>query len=149
MMLPDMAADGLLLRRALPGDRPEIVGLAARALGWAGDDRDAAFFSWKHDDNPHGPSPAWVAETDGRLVAFRTFLRWRLTRGHDTIDVVRAVDTATDPEFQGRGLFTRLTLAAVEELTADGVAAVYNTPNTQSRPGYLKMGWQELGRPTL
>ena len=26
---------------------------------------------------------------------------------------------------------------------------MFNTPNDKSRPGYLKMGWSELGRPTL
>ena len=59
---------------------------------------------------------------------------------------VRAVDTATDPEFQGRGIFTRLTLEALDELAADGVDFVFNTPNARSRPGYLKMGWQVVGR---
>ncbi len=28
----------------------------------------------------------------------------------------------------------------------DGVDVVFNTPNDQSRPGYLKMGWSEVGR---
>jgi hypothetical protein len=59
------------------------------------------------------------------------------------------VDTATDPGHQGKGIFRRLTLGAVEELTSAGYDAVFNTPNDQSRPGYLKMGWVELGRPTL
>ncbi len=82
-------------------------------------------------------------------MAFRTLLRWELTRGASRLQMVRAVDTATDPEYQGRGLFRRLTMQAVDELTADGIDAVFNTPNDQSRPGYLKMGWVELGRPTL
>ncbi|MEZ5312094.1 MAG: hypothetical protein R2735_16185, partial [Microthrixaceae bacterium] len=28
----------------------------------------------------------------------------------------------------------------------DGLDVVFNTPNEQSRPGYLKMGWQTVGR---
>ncbi len=59
---------------------------------------------------------------------------------------VRAVDTATHPEYRGRGLFQALTLQALDELTQDGVDFVFNTPNDQSRPGYLKMGWQVVGR---
>ena len=58
----------------------------------------------------------------------------------------RAVDTATDPDFQGRGIFTRLTLEALDALPAEGVELVFNTPNARSLPGYLKMGWQEVGR---
>ena len=59
---------------------------------------------------------------------------------------MRAVDTATHPDYQGRGIFSRLTLHAIDELRADGVAFVFNTPNDQSRPGYLKMGWQPVAR---
>jgi GNAT superfamily N-acetyltransferase len=62
------------------------------------------------------------------------------------VRAVRAVDTATAPEYQGQGLFRTLTLAAVDELAAEGVDLVFNTPNDQSRPGYLKMGWEVVGR---
>ncbi|HYT39918.1 MAG TPA: GNAT family N-acetyltransferase, partial [Acidimicrobiia bacterium] len=144
-----MDADALTIRPAAPHDRPDIIGLAVRALRWRGDERDRAFFAWKHDDNPFGPSPAWVATEGGRIVGFRTLLRWELCRGAERLRVVRAVDTATDPDQQGKGIFRRLTLTAVTDLTAAGYDAVFNTPNTQSRPGYLKMGWKELGRPTL
>jgi hypothetical protein len=137
------------VREAQRDDRPAILRVAQRSLGWAGDERDRAFFSWKHDDNPFGPSPAWVAEAGGRIVGFRTFLRWELAGGAEHLRCVRAVDTATDPDAQGKGVFRTLTLGAVEALTADGVDAVFNTPNSQSKPGYLKMGWSDLGRPTL
>jgi GNAT superfamily N-acetyltransferase len=144
-----VADPAIVVRRAGLDDRPEILALAQRSLGWAGDERDRAFFSWKHDANPFGPSPSWVALDDGRIVGFRTLLRWELRRGEETLRCVRAVDTATDPAAQGRGIFRTLTLGAVEALTADGFDAVFNTPNSQSRPGYLKMGWSEVGRPTL
>lgn len=126
-----------------------VVVLGSRSLGWAGDERDRAFFRWKHLDNPFGTSPAWGAWVDDRFVAFRTLLHWRLTLDERSLQLVRAVDTATDPDMQGKGLFKKLTTHAVESLTESGVDAVFNTPNDQSRPGYLKMGWQRLGRPTL
>ena len=58
---------------------------------------------------------------------------------------MRAVDTATHSDARGKAVFTALTLRALEELDAD-VAFVFNTPNEQSRPGYLKMGWKSVGR---
>ena len=89
----------------------------------------------------------WVAEDDHGLVGVRVFLRWRFTTPTGaTAQAVRAVDTATHPRAQGRGIFTRLTRAAVQELSTEGVDFVFNTPNDQSRPGYLKMGWQVVGR---
>jgi GNAT superfamily N-acetyltransferase len=142
-------ADALTIRPADPGDRAGVMRVAVRALGWRGDERDCDFFVWKHDHNPFGCSPAWVAVERGQIVGFRTFLRWELSRGGERLRMVRAVDTATDPDHQGKGIFRRLTQSAVEELASAGYDAVFNTPNNQSRPGYLKMGWMELGRPAL
>lgn len=124
--------------------------LGRAALGWDDDERLGAFFHWKHRENPFGESPMWVATVGARVVAFRTFLRWEWRRPDDTVvRAVRAVDTATHPEYQGQGLFRKLTMSAIDELAAEGVAFVFNTPNDNSRPGYLKMGWQVIGRPAI
>lgn len=135
------------IRRAEPGELDDVVALAGAALGWQPGDPNEALFRWKHLDNPFGASPSWVAQVDGRLAAFRTFLRWRWqTPDGRTLHAVRAVDTATHPDFQGQGLFTTLTRHGLEELRTEGVAFVFNTPNDQSRPGYLKMGWHVVGQ---
>src|SRR4029079_3933876 len=137
----------LEIRRATPSDRSAILRLGTRTLGWMGDAEDDAFFTWKHELNPFGPSPMWVACDGPRVVGFRTFLRWEFVEpGDRVVRAVRAVDTATDPDYQGRGIFTNLTLAALDELRAEGVDTVFNTPNDNSLPGYLKMGWRVVGR---
>ena len=140
----------LLCRRAIDSDRAAIIELLRVALGREVDERYEALFAWKHRENSFGPSPAWVAVDGDRVVGFRTLMRWEFVDGDRVVRAVRAVDTATHPDYQGQGIFKRLTLSAVEELAADGTAFVFNTPNDQSRPGYLKMGWHEVGRiPTL
>lgn len=135
------------LRTAEDADRPGILELLGDAsLRWGADGASAALFAWKHDESPFGRSPAWVATVSGRLAGFRTFSRWEFLRDGRPVRAVRAVDTATHPDFQGRGIFSRLTLHALEEMRADGVDFVFNTPNANSLPGYLKMGWQAVGR---
>jgi GNAT superfamily N-acetyltransferase len=147
---PRSRADGLEFRAAGPDDEAQVLALAERTLGWGPEPRWADLFRWKHDENAFGVSPRWVAVDDGRVVGFRVFLRWEWVDADGvTHRAVRAVDTATDPAYQGRGIFTRLTKAALEDLRADGVGFVFNTPNDQSRPGYLKMGWQVVGRPPV
>ena len=151
-----MSDDGLVLRRATPADRAEIIRLLAASLGREDDPRYETLYAWKHEENAFGASPAWVACDGDRIAGFRALMRWEFTRGDAFVQAVRAVDTATHPEYQSRGIFTRLTLHGIDELRRTGlptprghepVGFVFNTPNAQSRPGYLKMGWEVVGRP--
>lgn len=139
-------ADGLEIRPSEPEHEREILELLAAALGRPNTRREAEFFHWKHARNPFGRSYGWVAVTGGEIVGFRTFLRWEFAHEDRVVRAVRAVDTATRPDQQGRGVFTRLTLGALDALEAAGIELVFNTPNDRSRPGYLKMGWRMLGR---
>jgi len=137
---------GLEIRPMTAADRPAVLELGRASLGWSDDPRFAELFSWKHDANPFGPSHGWVATDAGRVVALRMFMRWRFRRGAELLHVARAVDTATHPAYQGRGLFRAMTLHGLEQLRADGIDFVFNTPNGNSMPGYLSMGWQTVGR---
>jgi GNAT superfamily N-acetyltransferase len=137
---------GVSIRRSRPADAAEVVALAGSALGWCVGDPNEALYRWKHERNPFGASPTLVAEVGGELVGLRTLLRWEFEAPDgSTVRAVRAVDTATRPDWQGRGLFRALTLRSIDESLADGVDFVFNTPNSQSRPGYLSMGWVVLG----
>src|SRR5262245_10506110 len=102
-------------------------------------------FRWKHLDNPFGRSCMLVAECDGRLIGLRALMRWRFVAGETTIRAARAVDTATHPDYQGKGVFSLLTRAALEAVDGE-VDLIFNTPNGKSGPGYLKMGWRQVGR---
>ena len=136
----------LTIRRARPEDVPAIVVLLRECLGnrW-----NEEYYGWKHQRNPFGPSPGWVAEAGGELVALRIFLRWTwLSRGR-SLTAFRAVDTVVHPSFRRRGLFSRLTGEALAELTREGGRFVFNTPNRSSLPGYLALGWREVGRVPL
>ena len=129
-------------------DVDAVVDLLGRALGPGpgGADR-RELFVWKHLRNPFGRSIALVAEDEGRLVGVRAFMRWRFgTADGAEVEAVRAVDTATAPEVQRRGVFSSLTRAGLERCAAEGIPLVFNTPNSKSLPGYLKLGWREVAQ---
>ena len=138
--------DELTIRRAVDADLPAILDLLQSSLGWVPDEQYADFYRWQHHSNPFGVSPAWVALDDDRLVGLRVWLRWRFVQNGRRWEAGRAVDTATHPDAQGRGIFRRLTTSSLEVLREEGVAHVFNTPNEQSRPGYLNMGWEQVGK---
>lgn len=133
-------------RRARPEDVPAIVALLRECLG---DRWSAQYYRWKHEQNPFGPSPGWVAEADGEIVALRIFLRWSWLSGGRRLVAFRAVDTAVHPSFRRQGLFSRLTGQALAELAREGGRFVFNTPNRRSLPGYLALGWRLVGRVPL
>lgn len=140
--MSSVKAEDLVVREAVPDDDATALPMLRESLGKVDDPHYEAFLRWKHKDNAFGVSPAWVALHDGVVVGYRTFLRWEfLTPEGKTLRAVRAVDTATDPAYRGLGIFRTLTLQGVADLTRAGDGIVFNTPNDQSRPGYLKMGW--------
>jgi hypothetical protein len=87
-----------------------------------------------------------VAKEAGRIAGFRAFMRWDLVMPDGTnLRCVRAVDTATHPDFQRRGIFRLLTLAGIELAADEQMDLIFNTPNEKSGTGYLTMGWRRIG----
>lgn len=138
---------GMVVRSMQPEDEPTVLALLTAAMGdGPAGGRTEDFFRWKHHASPFGPSPGLVAVENGRLIGVRLFLRWELEFAGRRLSAVRAVDTATHPDFRGRGIFRTLTLDLLRRLEDAGeVDLVFNTPNGNSKPGYLKMGWREVG----
>jgi GNAT superfamily N-acetyltransferase len=142
-----MKALDIDLRAYRPEDEPGVLGLLGASLGGGpAGERPPEFFRWKHFANPFGSSYMLLAESEGRIAGLRAFMRWRWVAGGRTFSAVRAVDTATHPDFQGKGIFSKLTLRALDDLRAEGVDFVFNTPNPASLAGYLKMGWSIVGQ---
>ncbi len=140
-------SEDLVIRAAEPGDDAQVVALLRASLDKADDPHYEAFLDWKHRQNVFGRSPAWVALHDDQVVGYRTFLRWGFLDAEGRkVRALRAVDTATAPAYRGLGIFRTLTLQGVAELTLKGDAFIFNTPNSKSRPGYLKMGWSHVRR---
>ena len=134
------------IRKAVAEDLPAIIRLLKASLGESMIPKSEQLWKWKHEDNPFGKSPVLVADDKGIICGVRVFLRWEFRQGESVIKACRAVDTAIHPDYQGKGIFKSLTLSLIEELKAEGVDLIYNTPNTESMPGYLKMGWEKWGK---
>lgn len=144
------AASGqLCIRPAAASDLQRILDLLALSMGNESYAAEPEYWHWKHVLNPFGPSPCLVAEAGDRIVGVRVFMRWRWRSGDVDHDAVRAVDTATHPDWRRRGVFSSLTRALLDACEAGDAEFVFNTPNSRSRPGYLKMGWRQVERTAL
>ena len=74
------------------------------------------------------------------LIGVRLFLPWRFRQGQSVYRALRPCDTVTVPRARGMGVFRSLTETAMNAV-GDDIDFYFNTPNRQSRPGYLKMGY--------
>ncbi|TQI70424.1 acetyltransferase (GNAT) family protein [Gramella sp. Hel_I_59] len=100
-------------------------------------------FIWKHYENPFGKSYGLLAVDKDRIVGLRMFMRWEFICDNQVIKAIRPVDTCTDHDYRGQGLFKKLTLEGLDNVKAEN-ELIFNTPNSNSKPGYLKMGWKEI-----
>ena len=134
------------IREASDNDIPEILQVLKASLGETSSKKTEDVWRFKHIENPFGKSLVLVAEYDNAIVGVRAFMKWQWRLGESKFSAFRAVDTATHPDHQGKGIFKKLTLAALDVAKENGDDFVFNTPNSQSKPGYLKMGWKEVAK---
>ena len=123
-------------------DVPEIVALLRTSLS---NNHTAENFIWKHYDNPFGKSYGLLAWDKQKIVGVRMFMFWEFRKANKILRAIRPVDTITHPEHRGKGIFKKLTLQGLEDCRGD-YDFVFNTPNTKSFPGYIKMGWDKYDK---
>lgn len=143
-----MSADALAIRPA--GASAEQLSAYADLLGRVFG--PAAKFSpealaWRYRDNPAGAvvgADAWDGE---RLAAhYVTCPTAAVIDGREVTGLL-SLNTATDPAYQGRGLFTTLAQATYEQGRAAGYGFVIGVANANSTPGFLrKLAFQDVGR---
>ncbi len=92
--------------------------------------------------NSVGLSKLATVRCNGKLVAMNGLIPMEICNsGFPTVGWM-SCDTATHPNYQGRGLF-KLCVLALEDSLPDG-AFLFGFPNLNSMPGFTKMGWRRL-----
>jgi len=132
----------MIIREPKPSDKEAIIELLQLSLGETKLKKTQEIWDFKHEKNPFGVSPVFLAEENDVIIGVRVFMNWRWQLADKVWKSYRAVDTATHPQHQGKGIFKKLTLFALDYVQKIEDCFVFNTPNEQSRPGYLKMGWK-------
>lgn len=104
------------------------------------------YLDWLYRCNPDGKVVGFDARDGDRLAAHYVCIPARAKIGNEEVAVLLSLNTATHPEYQGKGLFTKLaelTYAAGAEL---GFDSVYGVANANSTPGFTrKLGFQLVG----
>jgi GNAT superfamily N-acetyltransferase len=122
-------------------DVDEAIAVVNAAFGF---ERDDDWFVWKHREGPWGPSAGVVARDERGIAGVRLLLPWRFRGPAGTLDAYRAVEAATAPRAQGKGVFSLLNRHLMERAVDAGPTMLFSTPNANSRGGYAKLGWSWL-----
>ena len=94
-------------------------------------------FDKKFIRNIYGPSVLEVVYRDGEPIGARAL--WRNDIGGKK--AYQPGDTCVVASARGGGVFTEMTKRSLTLL--DDSDIIYNYPNSNSLPGYLKMGWRK------
>jgi GNAT superfamily N-acetyltransferase len=106
-----------------------------------------AYLRWLYADNPDGGVAGYDAWDGERLAAHYVCVPGMATIGGQQVRVLLSLNTATHPDYQGKGLFTKLAALTYDSAREQGYDAVYGVANANSTPGFIrKLGFQ-LVRP--
>lgn len=101
------------------------------------------YMKWLYRENPDGIALGYDAWEDKKLVAHYVCVPGRALVGGNEVKVILSLNTATHPEFQGRGLFTKLAEMTYGEAGHDGYDCIYGIANANSTHGFVKkLGFQ-------
>ncbi|WP_340643747.1 GNAT family N-acetyltransferase [Phenylobacterium sp.] len=94
--------------------------------------------AWRYRDNPDGAVVGFDAWDGERLVAHYVTCPTTARIGGGSVRGLLSLNTATDPDYVGQGLFTRLAQATYDAGAAAGHGFVMGVANANSTPGFLR-----------
>jgi GNAT superfamily N-acetyltransferase len=122
--------------------RRDVADLMQRVWGSRPDEEELA---WFYERNPVRPASVLLAEEDDRVVATVAISFARMWIEREEVEIGTAVRLATDPAYQGRGVFAELQAANEERARDLGIRLLLVVPNAASS-GILigRLGWTRL-----
>lgn len=109
-----------------------------------GSDKPIERLRWQYLDNGLGRLFVDVAEHDGRFAAIYASLPVRMRVGTHVRLGLQSLDTLTDADHRGRGLFSSLAASLFDRARAEA-QLIYGFPNAASAKGFFgKLKWSSL-----
>jgi GNAT superfamily N-acetyltransferase len=107
---------------------------------------DATYLQWLYAANPAGPVVGFDAWDGDRLAAHYACVPARMRWDAVPRRALLSLNTATHPDYQGQGLFTKLAEATYAAAAEAGFALVHGVANANSTPGFVKkLGFHLVG----
>lgn len=105
------------------------------------------FLHWMHTDNPNHIQLISLAidTANQNTAALYTMFGVEMKLGDQHVLAAQSIDTMTDEEYRGMGLFISLARFLYNESQQKNVKFVYGFPNSNSISGFIKkLNWKEI-----
>lgn len=96
------------------------------------------YLDWLYRANPDGQVVGFDARDGDRLAAHYVCVPARAQVGGEEVRVLLSLNTATHPDYQGKGLFTQLAERTYAAGADQGFDCVYGVANANSTPGFIR-----------
>lgn len=106
-------------------------------------------YNWWSFGCPAAYSGFMVAEAAGKIVGVQPMEIFPYNDGNKTLKGAVLTGVAVHPEFRRWGIFTALVKACESAAWTHEAAFVTTMPNERSKPGFLKLGYTDLGQRQL
>lgn len=111
-----------------------------------GTERVLANLQWLHQQNLAHTNTIYYALQNDTLAAIYTALPVVFKINKSTVPALQSIDTITDIDHRGKGLFPKLANKLYNDAAQNKFALVYGFPNENSAPGFFKkLQWQPFG----
>lgn len=101
------------------------------------------YIAWLYRSNPDGFVVGYDAIFDNKVIAHYACIPSLMNNNGEIVQSLLSLNTATHPDFQGKGLFTKLANLTYELAAQSGYDCVYGIANANSTPGFIKkLGFQ-------
>lgn len=108
--------------------------------------RDDNFWNWKYRDSVFGNAVLHIIESEDEILASGTLWPFEFVYKGQVLKAFQPCDTIVVEKARGKGFFRKMNEARIAYSKEEGVDFIFNFPNQNSLPGYLKMGWRFVGK---
>lgn len=103
------------------------------------------FLKWKHLNNPFGNAKGAVSTINDKIVAVVFYMPYNFENSdNQIIKSLRPVDGCTSKFYRRQGIFKKLMRFCLD-LFEEDYNILIASPNNNSYPEFLKLGWKNLG----
>ncbi len=107
---------------------------------------DADTFRWRFEKAPKGQPILLCAHHRNRLVSFNSWIPWKFLHRGQTFTGYQSGESATHPEFRGRGIFSEILREGEKKARDLNIDFLFGFPSRMSYGSFYRQGYYPIAQ---